>query len=528
MQNYDTIIIGAGSAGCVLANRLSADPNRSLLLVESGSSNYHPLLQVPAGWASTFRNSKFDWGYSTDSEQELHGRKVYWPRGRVLGGSSSINGMIYIRGIPADFDRWTQVGAVGWDYSDVLPYFRKAEAQERCMDEYHGHEGPLHVQDVRDRRKADDFFLKGMNEIGIPRNDDFNGEKQAGCGYYQLTQRNGRRWSAANAYLDPVKNRPNLHIRTRTTAQRITFNDRTVKGVVLSNAKQGDYEVGARQVIISAGSVNSPQLLELSGIGNASRLQGLGIKVLMDQPEVGENLQDHLMTKVVYGTLKSNSINREVLGWRLLPTSIRWLLFRSGALTNGSATAGGFWFSRSGLVAPDIQIHFASGATLHNNKGRIRALDSPAITAVVGQSRPESTGSVHITKNRANVPPLIKANYLSSEIARRTVVDGLRLLIKIFESKSMSSVVTRRVSPQINIDSDTELLDYIRSAAITSYHPTSTCRIGSVVDNDLRVYGVHGLSVVDASIMPYVVSGNTNAATIMIAEKAANKHLEIR
>lgn len=525
MSDYDVVIVGAGSAGCVLANRLSADPATRVLLVEAGGGHRHPLLHIPAGWAANFRNPKVDWGYRTEPEPQLNERTVYWPRGKVLGGSSAINGMVYIRGVALDFERWAQAGATGWGFDDVLPYFRKAESQQRIDDEFHGQDGPLYVEDVRDKRVAHDAFLDGMAELGIPRTDDFNGSDQAGCGYYQFNQHVGRRWSTASAYLDPARRRPNLEVLTHTVAHRVTFTDKRVTGLVLQRKNAPIRTVGARLVILCGGSINSPQLLELSGVGDAERLRGLGIEVVQHLPEVGENLQDHLIAKAVYGTRAEHSINREVQGWRLAPTALRWLLARRGPLTTGSAPVGGFWYTRDGLDAPDIQIHFASGATLYNRAGKIKALPIPAMTAVADQNRPESTGSIHITSTHPNAAPEIRANYLSSEVDRKTLIDGLRLVVKIFESAAMAPFVTERMAPAVNVDSDAELLAYIRDDAVTSYHPTSTCRIGSVVDADLRVKGVSGLSVVDASVMPYVVSGNTNAATIMIAEKAADRHL---
>jgi choline dehydrogenase len=527
MTDYDVVIVGAGSAGCVLANRLSADASRRVLLVEAGGGKGHPLLHIPAGWAANFRNPKVDWGYRTEPEPELNQRSVYWPRGKVLGGSSAINGMIYIRGVPLDFERWAQAGAAGWGYDDVLPYFRKAESQQHGTDEFHGADGPLYVEDVRDKREAHDAFLRGMTELGIPRNADFNGEDQAGCGYYQFNQHVGRRWSTASAYLDPVRGRRNLEVVTHTVVHRLTFADRQVNGVVLQQGKSQPRTVTTRNVVLCGGAVNSPQLLELSGVGDGERLQRLGIGVVQHLPEVGENLQDHLIAKAVYGTRPEHSINREVQGWRLAPTALRWLLSRRGPLTTGSAPVGGFWYTRDGLEAPDIQIHFASGATLYNSAGKIRALPVPAMTAVADQNRPESTGSIHINSTDPGAPPEIRANYLASEVDRKTLIDGLRLVVRIFESAAMAPYVTERIAPAVNVESDDELLSYIRDDGVTSYHPTSTCRIGSVVDADLRVQGVSGVSVVDASVMPYVVSGNTNAATIMIAEKAAAQHLAI-
>jgi choline dehydrogenase len=519
---YDYVIVGAGSAGCVLANRLSADPDKRTLLIEAGGGNSNPMLHIPAGWASNFRNPKVDWGYNTQPEPGLNDRSIYWPRGKVLGGSSAINGMIYIRGVPLDFDRWAQSGAIGWSFDEVLPYFRKAEAQQHGDDEFHGADGPLYVEDVRDKRAPMDAFVDGMVELGVPRNPDFNGGDQAGCGYYQFNQHTGRRWSTATAYLDPVKSRSNLEIITHTLVHRVLFKDKTVTGLEVQRSGSAVETINARQVILCGGSINSPQILELSGIGDGELLRGLGIDVVHDLPAVGENLQDHAFTKAVYGTHAEQSINREVQGWRLLPTALKWFFLRRGPLTTGSAPVGGFWYTREGLDAPDIQIHFASGATLYNEHGRIRPMPIPAMTAVVNQSRPESVGCIHIDGQDPGRAPVIQANYLQSEVDQQTLIKGLRLIIEIFETGAMREFVTGRLTPDVDVDSDAELLEYIRGDATTVYHPTSTCRIGSVVDELLRVRGVSGLRVADASVMPYVVSGNTNAATIMIAEKAAD------
>ncbi|MFP6835555.1 MAG: GMC family oxidoreductase N-terminal domain-containing protein [Pseudomonadales bacterium] len=525
MDPYDYVIVGAGSAGCVLANRLSADPDKRTLLIEAGGNDNNLMLHIPAGWATNFRNPKVDWGYNTQPEPGLNNRSIYWPRGKVLGGSSSINGMVYVRGVALDFERWAQSGATGWGYDEVLPYFRKAEAQQRVDDEFHGLDGPLYVEDVRDKRAPMDAFVEGMVEIGIPRNDDFNGADQAGGGYYQFNQHAGRRWSTATAYLDPVKRRSNLDLITGALVRRVLFDGKVVSGLEVARNGGVLENVRARQVILCGGAINSPQLLELSGIGGGELLQRLGINVVHDLPEVGENLQDHVMTKAVYGTHPDQSINREVQGWRLLPTAMKWLFLRRGPLTTGSAPVGGFWYSRDGLEAPDLQIHFASGATLYNSEGRIRPMPIPAMTAVVNQSRPESVGSIHIDGIEPGQPPLIQANYLDSEVDRQTLIRGLRMIVGIFETEAMGAMVTGRLAPDVDMSSDDELLEYIRNDASTTFHPTSTCRIGSVVDANLRVQGVAGLSVADASVMPYVVSGNTNAATIMIAEKAADLFL---
>ena len=523
MSTFDYIIVGAGSAGCVLANRLSANSSKSVCLLEAGGGNRSPFLHIPAGWATNFNNPKVDWGYNTVPEAELNDRAIYWPRGKVLGGSSAINGMIYIRGVPRDFADWTQAGAIGWSWDEVLPYFRKAENQQTHHNDLHGTDGPQHVQDVRDKRAIHDVFLDAMQEIGIPANADFNGTDQAGCGYYQFTQHQGRRWSTASAYLDPARSRKNLTILTQARAERVEFEGKTACGVRVR--RQGHPEIiRGRHIILSGGAVNSPQLLELSGIGSGERLHTLGIPVVHNAPDVGEHLQDHVLSKVVYGTHPEQSINREVQGWRLLPTTLKWLLQRQGPLTTGSAPVGGFWYTRDGLEVPDVQIHFASGATLYNNEGRIKAMQQAAMTAVVNQNRPASRGSIHIRTGEPADAPDIQANYLSTESDRQTLVRGVRMLLDIFDAEPLSPYLTGRLSPAADADISTDdaLLEYIREDANTVYHPTSTCAIGKVVDEKLNVLGVQGLSVADASVMPTVVSGNTNAATIMVAEKASD------
>ncbi len=522
-DSNDFLIVGAGSAGCVMADRLSENPRNRVVLLEAGGNDWHPFLHIPAGWATNFNNPNFDWGYETEPEPHLNGRRVYWPRGKVLGGSSAINGMIYVRGVPLDFERWAQAGAVGWSWDEVLPYFRRAEQQETHRDELHGSYGPLHVQDVRDRRNVHDAFIRAMGDVGIPYNADFNGRDQAGAGFYQFTQRNGKRWSTASAYLRQARKRPNLRVVTRAHTQQVLFDGNRATGVsVLRGGSAETYR--ARTVILCGGAINSPQLLELSGVGDAERLNRLGIRVVHDNPEVGENLQDHAFAKVVCGTHAETSINREVQGLRLVPTALKWLLKRDGPLTTGSAPVGGFWYTREGLDAPDVQFHFASGATLYNQNGRIRPLPVPAMTGIANQSRPESRGHLHIESPNPMDNPRIQANYLAAELDRETLLAGVRQVIDMFEAPSMRSFVTRRMSPapDLDVSSDDELLDYIRGDATTTYHPTSTCAIGKVVDPDLKVRGVEGLYVVDASVMPYVVSGNTNAATIMVAEKAAD------
>jgi len=520
---YDVVIVGAGSAGCALADRLSEDGRRRVCLLEAGGSTRHPLVRIPAGWAATFNHREFDWGYTTEPEPGLDGRPVYWPRGLGLGGSSAINGMIYIRGHAIDFERWAQAGAEGWSYEDVLPYFRRAERQQMHHDEFHGTSGPLHVQDTRDPRDIHEAFIAAMTSLGLPRNADFNGADQTGAGYYQFTQRAGSRWSAADAYLQRARSRANLRIETHALALKILFDGTQATGVRIRQHGK-DRNIRARHVVLSGGAINSPQLLELSGVGDPNRLRELGIEVVHALPDVGEHLQDHVLSKIVYGTHESTSINREVQGWRLGLSAMNWFFRRRGPLSAGSALCGGFGYTREGIEAPDVQFFFASGATLFNANGKIKALPIPAITCAVDQSRPESRGSVHIRSARPDDPPEIRANYLATELDRATMLRGLRMIERIFTADAMKPYITFRMSPAPDFDmnDDAALLSFLRSDAGTAYHPTSTCAIGKVVDARLRVHGIRGLRVADASVMPHIVSGNTNAAAIMIGEKAAD------
>lgn len=527
-MDYDYIVVGAGSAGCVLANRLSARSSTSVLLLEAGGGDLNPMLHVPAGWAANFRNPKVDWGYTTQPEPLLNNREIYWPRGKVLGGSSAINGMVYVRGVPLDYDSWAQAGNRGWGWDDVLPYFKKAEDQVRGASDTHGTDGPLAVQEVRDVRDVQHAFIDALVEQGVPRTDDFNDGDQFGSGHYQFTQKNGRRHSTATAFLRPIRRRSNLRVVTNALAQRIGFEGKRAASV--------DYLAGgvlqsvraSKQIILCGGAINSPQLLELSGVGQAERLRSLGLEVVHDLPGVGENLQDHLLVPMVYGCPPEASINREVSGLRLVSAAMKWFFLRDGPLTTGSAPVGGFFYTRDGLDAPDVQLHFASGATLYNEAGKIKPTEYPGMTAVVNQNRPESRGQLHIQSAEPSDHPRITPNYLSAELDRTTLLAATRFLHKVFESKALDGFRLDRISPapEVKIEEDEALLAHIRETASTTYHPVGTCKMGSdaqaVVDDRLRVHGLSGLMVADASVMPLLVSGNTNAAAIMIGEKAAD------
>jgi choline dehydrogenase len=523
-MTYDYIIIGAGSAGCVLANRLSANGRYSVLLLEAGPRDSNPWIHVPLGYAKLFATPSVNWMYQSEPEPELKGRRVFTPRGKVLGGSSSINGLVHIRGQREDFDEWARLGNTGWSYADVLPYFRKSEDYQHGASEYHGAGGPLAVSDLPDRHALCDAYIAAANELGIPRNADFNGERQEGAGYYQASARDGRRASCAVAYLRPALKRGNLRIDTDALATRIRFEG--------TRAARVDYRMGdsahsanaAREVLLSAGSINSAQLLQLSGIGPRALLERHGIAITRDAPGVGEGLQDHFYVRTVWKCARPITFNDDMKSLRgRIATGLRYALFRRGPLTVSAGYAGAFVRTRAELARPDVQFYLINFST---DKMGTRLHPFSAFTASMSPLRPSSRGFVRVRSADPREAPAIQYNFLSTEDDRRTAVDGLKLTRKLIRTDAMKPFVLAEHTPGRRAVSDEDWLDYAREVGGTVYHPTSTCRMGqdplAVVDEHLRVRGVAGLRVVDASIMPNVVSGNSNAATVMIAEKAAD------
>jgi choline dehydrogenase len=526
---FDYIIVGAGSAGCVLANRLSTDPTIRVLLLEAGPPDRYPWIHIPVGYFKTMHNPQTDWCLKTEPDPGLAGRRLAWPRGRVLGGSSSINGLLYIRGQSADYDQWRQLGCEGWSYEDVLPYFRRAEHNERGADAFHGDKGPLYVSDMRVRRDVSDAFIDAAAAIGIPRNNDFNGASQEGAGYFQLTARNGRRCSTAVAYLNPVRHRRNLVIVTGAQAERLVMTDRRATGLIYRGANRRRYAQARSEILLAAGAVHSPHLLMLSGIGPGARLAKVGIGVCHDLPGVGENLQDHLQARLVYASTRptlNNEVNNPLSKVKI---GLEYFLFRRGPMTMGASQVCIFARSAPGLDLPDIQFHIqplssdSPGEGLHHY---------PAFTASVCQLRPESRGHLETTSPDPFTNPAIHPNYLATETDCATMIAGMRLGRRLAATPPLSGFVKGELSPGREIVSDEELLDAARRTATTIYHPVGTCKMGhdamAVTDPRLRVHGVAGLRVVDASVMPTLISGNTNAPTIMIAEKAADMILADR
>ncbi|MDB5606811.1 MAG: hypothetical protein JWP25_3711 [Bradyrhizobium sp.] len=525
---FDYVIVGAGSAGCVLANRLSADGKHSVLLLEAGPKDTNLWIHVPLGYGKLFKDKTVNWMYQTEPEPGLEGRTVFQPRGKVLGGSSSINGLLYVRGQHEDYDRWRQHGNSGWGYDDVLPYFKKAENQQRGGDDFHGVGGPLRVSDLGHPDPLSAAFIAAAAETGIPVNPDFNGASQEGAGFFQTTTHQGRRASTAVAYLRPARGRKNLHVETSALAQRVLFDGRRAIAVEYRTAGVLRTARARKEILISSGAYNSPQLLQLSGVGPAELLQKHGIDIVLDAPGVGHDLQDHLQVRVVMRCTKPITLN-DIINHpvRRILAGARYAAFRKGPLTIAAGTSGAFFKTSPRLATPDIQIHFLPfstdkmGEKLHSFSG---------FSASVCQLRPESRGSLRIRSADPAAPPEIRINYLATETDRTANVEGLKILRKILQAPALSAYVVEEVDPGAKVSTDEELLNYCRQRGSTIYHPTSTCRMGNdplaVVDQRLRVRGIEGLRVVDGSIMPDLVSGNTNAPIVMIAEKASDMILQ--
>ncbi len=519
---YDYIIVGAGSAGCVLAHRLSADPTIRVLLLEAGGRDDSFLIHMPAGIARLI-TPEVNWLYETEPQAELHGRRLFWPRGKTLGGSSSINAMVYIRGQPQDYDHWRALGNPGWGYEDVLPYFRRAENNESIFNDWHGREGPLNVCERRYTNPLSHRFVEAAASSGLARNADFNGRAQEGAGLYQVTQKAGRRCSAASAYLHPVAHRPNLTVLTGALARRIVLQGRRAVGVEYICAAAALEARAEREVLLAGGAINTPQLLLLSGIGPAEELRSLGLAVQHDLRGVGRNLQDHLDVHVIHACTQPVTLDPLARGFGAARTALRYALFKNGPGVSNVAEAGAFLRCTAQSPSPDVQLHFIPAYVVDHGR---RRMSGYGMTLHVCFLRPASRGTIRLASADPAEAPRIDPAYLNEPSDLAPLIAGIRRAREIYAQAPLRGYLGDEVFPGAARRSDAQLAEFVRGAAETEYHPVGTCRMGTdgeaVVDAALSVHGLEGLRVVDASIMPTLVSGNTNAPTIMIAEKAAD------
>lgn len=528
-QGFDYIVVGAGSAGCVLADRLSESGEHQVLLLEAGPPDRNIWIHIPMGYGKTMVNPELNWRLETEPEPNMAGRKLYWPRGRTLGGSSSINGLMYVRGHAEDYNEWEAMGNPGWGYNEMLECFRKSETNSRGANPWHGDQGPLRVSDIGIRHPLVEAFIGAANELGIPPTDDFNGQQQEGSGYYQLTTHNGLRASTARTYLARAKKRKNLTVLTDAHATQVLFEGTRAVGVEWRRGGALERASARREVLLSAGAVQSPQLLELSGVGRPDILQRHGIQVRVASQGVGENLQDHLQVRLIYKCTQPLTTNDDLRSvWGRSKIGLQWLLQRRGPLAIGIQLGGLFARAHPSATRPDVQFHFG---TISADVVAGKVHDFSGFTLSMCQLRPTSTGSIHIKSRNPFEAPAIHANYLATQHDCDVMVAGTRLSRRLMQSNSMRPYIAEEYKPgRQTDDSDEALLEFVRQEGVTIFHPTSTCSMGvgdtDVVDARLRVYGTAGLRVVDASIMPKVVSGNTNAPVIAIAEKASSLILE--
>jgi choline dehydrogenase len=524
---FDYVIVGAGSAGCVLADRLSASGRHTVLLLEAGPPDSYPWIHIPIGYAKTMFNPRVNWCFYTEPDAGMNDRRIYWPRGKTLGGSSSINGLISIRGQRQDYDRWAAAGNAGWAYADVLPYFRRLEHAPFGDPAFHGVDGPLWCSPISRKHELIEAVIAGASELGILRNDDFNGAAQEGAGYYQLSTKRGRRCSTAVAYLKPARGRANLSVETDALATRLLFEGKRADAVVYRHRGAELTARARREVLLCAGALQTPQLLQLSGVGAPQLLQQFGIHTVHELVGVGENLQDHLQARVIFEATRPITTNDDLKSWwRTMKMGVEYALTRGGPMAIGINQGGIFARAVAGSTTPDVQFHVA---TLSSDMAGSPTHKFPGFTMSVCQLRPEARGHVRIRSADPLSPPAMQANYLSTENDCATLIAGIKLARKLAKTTALSPYVKSEYRPGRDARNDDDLLEFAKNTGGTIFHPSGTCKMGdicrdprAVVDSELRVHGLSALRVVDCSVMPTLVSGNTNVPVVMIAEKAAD------
>ncbi|POR41291.1 choline dehydrogenase [Methylobacterium sp. V23] len=521
---FDYVVVGGGTAGCVLANRLSEDGRHSVLMLEAGPRDSSPWIHLPIGYGKTMFHKTLNWGFHTEPEPAMAGRRIYWPRGRTLGGSSSINGLVFVRGQAEDYNHWAELGNAGWSWDDVLPYFMRSEHNTRGASPAHGGNGPLWCSDIKHKHELIEGIIAGAQELGVARTADFNGGDQEGVGYYQLFTRKGWRCSTAVAYLDPARGRPNLSIEVDAQATGLVLEGRRAVGVRYRQGGEVREVRATSEVILAAGALQSPQLLLLSGIGPARALAAQGINVTYDLPGVGENLQDHLQVRLMYKVAKPITTNDDLATlYGKARIGLQWLLTRSGPLAVGINQGGLFTRVMAGPGTPDVQFHFA---TLSADMAGAKPHPWPGCTFSVCQLRPESRGTVTLRNADPFEAPVMRANYLATETDQQCTVEGIKFARRLAATKALGGLIEEEHKPGKDVQGDDALLSFARETGATIFHPSGTCKMGNdpmaVTDARLRVHGIASLRVVDCSIMPTLVSGNTSAPVVMIAEKASD------
>ncbi|MDB9771210.1 GMC family oxidoreductase N-terminal domain-containing protein [Alphaproteobacteria bacterium] len=524
MEKFDYIIVGSGSSGSVIANRLSEINNINICVLEAGGTNQHPFIKMPAGFIKTINDKRFNWCFKTEASQGVNNREIFFPRGKGFGGSSSINGHLYVRGQPDDYNQWAQLGNLGWGYDDILPYFKKSEYKADGNDEYRGKDGPLFVTDIVEKHPICEEFIKGSKELGIALQQDYNSGNQEGIFYYQRTIKNGMRFSASDAFLKPALKRKNLEIHSNTMVLNIIFENKKAIGLVCKKNNKIFKIFAEKEIILCAGAIGTPHLLQVSGVGNPEHLKNIGVSVVHENKNIGEGLQDHYAVRVSNSINKPVSLNERARGYKLALEIMKWFILKKGLISYSPAHVGAFLKSSPEIDLPDLQFVFTPASYTEGMIGKLQ--NTPGITCGVWQSRPHSRGYVKAISNDINAPPLIQPNYLKEQIDQDLMIEGVKRCRALLKTSNINEISLRENLPGKDIKTDKEILDYIRNNGGTVYHAIGSCRMGidnnAVVNSELKVNGIQNLRIADASIMPTMPSGNTNAATMMIAEKASD------